>query len=323
MSSSAVRTEAGMTVTYGQTSDVTLGEDSVYIDLALTRDTERSVEAYWDSNRTATLAPGQSVSYVVLLENTGNIADTYTFTYTNTGFDVSFSPEEVPIDFGTNGNTAYMVAEVTVGSTAEAGNNTITVTVRSGSQASTRATVDLVVRVSPERSVSVEPLNESVPASTNVTTVKFLLNNTGNIGDDYVVAVSNTDALNVSGWSVRIVDPATGGEVKNVTLGAFESRELAVEFTAKRTTADPKAVAVVHAYSSLGTGTDSLGAVSVMLPDLVIGPGGLDVTRSDVTYDYDIGRIYLDVGLAASLAALVVVFFVLRRRKGLGGGGSK
>ncbi|MEW5748024.1 MAG: carboxypeptidase regulatory-like domain-containing protein [Candidatus Thermoplasmatota archaeon] len=323
VSSSAVRTEGGMSVTYGRTADIALGGDSVYIDLALTRDTERSVEARWDENRTATLAPGQSVSYVVELVNTGNIADTYTFTYTNTGFDLAFSPEEVAIDFGTNGDTAYMVAEVTVGSAAEAGNNTITVTVRSGSQSSARATVDLKVVVSPVYSVSVEAANASSPTGSNVTTSKFLLNNTGNIGDEYLLSVSNSDALNASGWSARVVDPATGEEVKNITLAAFGSKELAVEFTATSLTADPKAVAVVHARSSLGSGADALGAVQVLLPDIVIGPGGLDVTRGDVTYEYDIGRIYLDVGLAASLAALVVAFFVLRRRKGFGRGGPK
>ena len=323
VSSSAVRTEGGMTVTYGRTDTVILGASSVYIDFALTRDTDRSVEAYWDSNRTATLAPGQTVSYVLKLENTGNIADTYSLTCTDEDFEVSFSPAEVDIDYGTYGSTAYVVAEVTVGDTAEAGNNTVTVTVKSATQSSTRATVDLVVRVSPVWSVAVESLNESAPTGSRVTTTTFLLNNTGNIEDDYLVQVSNADTLNASGWSARIVDPATGDEVKNLTLGAFKSKELAVEFTATRLYPDPKAVAVVFAQSSLGTSANSLGAVPVMVPDLVIGPGDLDVVRDDVTYEYDIGRIYLDVGLAISLAVLVVMFFMLRKRKGFGGGGRK
>ena len=216
-----------------------------------------------------------------------------------------------------------MVAEVTVGDTAEAGNNTVTVTVKSATQSSTRATVDLVVRVSPVWSVAVESLNESSPTGSRVTTTAFLLNNTGNIEDDYLVQVSNADTLNASGWSARIVDPATGDEVKNLTLGAFKSKELAVEFTATRLYPDPKAVAVVFAQSSLGTSANSLGAVPVMVPDLVIGPGDLDVVRDDVTYEYDIGRVYIDVGLAIALAALVVMFFVLRKRKGFGGGGRK
>lgn len=323
VSSSSVRTEGGMTVTYGRTESVTLGENSKYIDFALVRDTIRSVEGTWDANRTATLAPGQTISYIIRVENTGNVADTYSLSYTGTDFEVSFSPDSVPVDFGSNGNISYTVAEVTVGDTAVSGNNTVTVTIKSDAQSSARDTVNLMVRVSPVGAVAVESLNTSSPVSSNVTTTTFLLNNTGNIEDDFIVLVSNADALNASGWSARIIDPETEKAVTNVTLAAFESKELAVEFTAIRALPDPKAEAVVLAYSSLSSATNGYGVVQVMLPDLVIGPGDLDVVRSDVTYEFDVGRIYLDIGLAAALASMVVAFFILRKRKGFGGGGKK
>ncbi len=323
LSSSVARTEAGMNVTYGRSESVSLAESSVYVDFALIRDTKRSVEGSWDTNRTVALAPGQTVSYVIEIENTGNIADTYSLSYVGTDFDVSFAPEEVLVDFGSNGATAYAVVEVTVGDTPVAGNNTVAVTVKSNAQSSARDTVNLVVRVLPVRTVAVESLNTSSPISSNVTTTTFLLNNTGNIEDDFIMLVSNIDTLNASGWSARIIDPETGDAVTNVTLGAFESKELAVEFTAKRATPDPKAEAVVLAYSSLDSVSNGYGAVPVMLPDLVIGSGDLDVVRDDVTFEYDVSRIYLDIGLVVSLAFLVVMFFILRKRKGLGGGGKK
>ena len=323
LSSSATRTEADMTVTYSRSKSVSLAKSSVYFDFALLRGTKRSVEGSWDANRTVALAPGQTVSYVIGIENTGNIADTYSLSYTGTDFDVSFAPDKVLVDFGSNGATAYVIAEVTVGDTPVAGNNTVTVTIKSSAQSSIRDTVSLVVRVLPVRTVVVESLNTSSPISSNVTTTNFLLNNTGNIEDDFFVVVSNMDALNASGWSARVIDPGSGDAVTNVTLGAFESKELAVEFTAKRATPDPKAEAVVLAHSSLGSASNGYGIVPVMLPDLVIGSGGLDIVRDDVTYEYDVSRIYIDIGLTVSLVLLVAMFFILRKRKGLGGGGKK
>jgi uncharacterized membrane protein len=60
-----------------------------------------------------------------------------------------------------------------------------------------------------------------------------------------------------------------------------------------------------------------------MLSDLVIGPGSLDIVRDDITYEYDVSRLYVDIGLVVTLALLVAMFFILRKRKGLGGGGKK
>ncbi len=323
VSSNAVRSEGGMTVDYAKSQQVSLGTDSVYVDLSLIRADERSVDGSWNDSRTATLALGQSTKYVVYLENTGNVADTYTLTYSGTDFDVSFSPSEVSMDFGTNGNTSYVIVDVTVGETAEAGNNTIAVTVKSDTLSSARTTVELKVDVLPRGGVTVEDLGTAVAVSSNATTVKFNVNNTGNAPDEFEVSVSNLDALAASGWSATIVDPTTGATVTEVSLGAFQTKELAVRFAATGPLYDPKAEAVVLASSVGNESVSSYGAVSVMLPDLVIGPGGLTADRDDVTYDYDMGRVYLDIGLAVSLASLVAMFFVLRKRKGLGGGGKR
>jgi hypothetical protein len=63
--------------------------------------------------------------------------------------------------------------------------------------------------------------------------------------------------------------------------------------------------------------------VPVLLPDLVLGPGDLDVTRNDVSYTLDTSRVYVDLGLVAALVGLVAVFFILRKKKGLGRSGKK
>lgn len=323
VTSTTTRVEGGLTVSYSLTRSVALVNSSVYLDFELLRDTRRTVRATWNSDLAVTAAPGQTVSYVVKIENTGNIADTYTLSYGGTDFELSFEPEGVSIDFGSNGNTAYAVVRITVGETAESGNNTVPVTVKSDSLSSARTDVRLMVKVSVSRSVSIESMNTTAAVSSTVTTTRFLLSNTGNAEDNFAVSVANAQSLNVSGWSASIVDPETEKEVVNVTLAAFGSKELMVEFTSLRAVTDPRAEAVVLASSLVDGLANSYGSVPVMLPDLSIGPGDMDVVRDDVSAEYDVGRIYIDIALAVVLVSMVLIFFIMRKRKGLSGGGKK
>jgi len=120
-----------------------------------------------------------------------------------------------------------------------------------------------------------------------------------------------------------VTDPSTGETVSTVSLGAFEETELEVEFTSTRTDANPEAEAYVLAQLVNGTRVSAYGAIPVMLPDLVLGPGDVDVTRDDISYSYDSERLYMDIGLVATLGALLALFFIMRRRKGIGGGAKK
>ncbi len=63
--------------------------------------------------------------------------------------------------------------------------------------------------------------------------------------------------------------------------------------------------------------------VPVIVPDLSIGLGDLQVSRKDVLYQLDMSNLYVNTGLVVALGVLIVAFFVLRKKKGLGGGAKK
>jgi hypothetical protein len=149
------------------------------------------------------------------------------------------------------------------------------------------------------------------------------VNNTGNVADVVAVSIANQDALLSLGWTVQIIDPDTGQAVTTIDLVAFGSKELNISFTSIRADADPTAEAYVFAYSTLYGGVNSYGSVPVIVPDLSIGLGDLQVSRKDVLYQLDMSNLYVNTGLVVALGVLIVAFFVLRKKKGLGGGAKK
>ena len=323
LSSSTTRVEGGMTITYSKTYSASVGSYDVYVDYELLRGTKRSVETSWDAGLEALAAPGETVLYVFTVENTGNIADTYTCSYSGSGFEVSFLPAELSVDFGTNGKVGTMVAEITVGDAVDSGSTELKVTLKSKSQSSVRSDLELYVDVAPVHSVKVVSLNQSSSVSSSSTITKFKVNNTGNVEGAFTVQIANLPSLSELGWTAQIVDPSTGDAVSELTLGAFEETTLEVKFTATRTDANPSVEAYVLAQLANETSVSAFGSVPVMLPDMVIGPGDVDVVRDDISYEYDSSRLYVDIGLVATLAALVAMFFIMRRRKGIGGGAKK
>lgn len=321
LSATTTRIENGLTVRYTGSLDVKVEGTDRYVTLTLLRSSTRTVSVSWDRNLTQTVPPGVLVKYAFTVTNTGNIADTWSVTSSTAGFNVSFIPATFELGLGSN-NKATVVAEITAHDDVAAGETLISAVVRSNTQSSARATVNLYLNVSPVHDVRVFSLNESTPITGWSTLTKFTVNNTGNIEDTFLVSVSNLDSLLTLGWSATIIDPDTGDEVTEVEVDAFDSTELAVNFTATRSTPDVTASALVFAASAEQPASGSYGAVSVRLPDLVIGPGYVNAERADVSYEYDVSKAALNISLAIALASLIAMFFVLRKRKGLGKGGA-
>ena len=98
--------------------------------------------------------------------------------------------------------------------------------------------------------------------------------------------------------------------------------DLYVEYTAIRSNPDPTSEATVTAWSIEDPGQATLVTVPILLPDVSIGPGGLEVERDDVSYDHA-SSLYVNIGRVLSIGGRASLFFILRRRKGLGGSRKK
>jgi uncharacterized membrane protein len=309
-----------MTVTYSYSNAVSVGDDAVFVSVDMDRGDKRTVSADWNKTLTQSALPGETVTYVFTVENTGNMADTFLCKVTTEGFDAVISPESRLIGFGDSGNEASFVVEMTVGYDVPSGENEVVVLVRSTTLTSVRTNLNLYVNVTPYYAVEVAAGDPTGSVGNKSATTGFTVTNTGNDAGDFTLEVSNLDTLAELGWTAKIVDDA-GEPVGNVTLDAFVERDLMVEFTALRGNVDPGVEAVVHAYLTDDPSVNTYGMVSVSVPDLVIGPGGLDVLRDDVSYTYDMTSTYTNIALIIVLVGLLGSFFVMRKKKGLGGKG--
>jgi hypothetical protein len=143
--------------------------------------------------------------------------------------------------------------------------------------------------------------------------------NTGNIGSEFSVMITNSDVLTESGWNTRLLVTGTLEEVESLNIAFQGTKELYVEFTAIRSDPDPSVEATLVVTSVNDTGQVTVASVPVLLPDVSIGSGDLEADRDDVSYEYDASDLYVNIGLVCAIGLLVAMFFIIRRRKGLGG----
>ncbi|MGI0148635.1 MAG: hypothetical protein ACREDF_03780, partial [Thermoplasmata archaeon] len=100
-------TENGIAVTYRASSSLTLQADAV-VPLRLAKAVTRSATLTWDASERRTIAAGGSVAYTIVVQNTGNVADTYTFEGSPANWEFSFSPASVSLDFGAAGTSTVV-----------------------------------------------------------------------------------------------------------------------------------------------------------------------------------------------------------------------
>ncbi|UCE91703.1 MAG: carboxypeptidase regulatory-like domain-containing protein [Methanobacteriota archaeon] len=320
LSSSAEKVEAGMTIKYSLSKPLSVGSFDVFALMDLSRGSTRSIVASWNSSLALPAGIGQTVTYAFTLENTGNIGDDYECQFTASGFEVAFIPESQFIDFGSNGRYATYLVKVTVLEDAPAGNTTVPVLIKSETSSSARATLELMVKVPPvyATEVTVEP-EEAPSVSGDMTRTLLHVTNVGNTEAQYDMEIANLEYLNDNGWGARLILKDSGEAVGVMTIEYEGHKEIYLEYTATRNEPNPRVEATVMVWSVEDPGQATIASVPIILPDVSIGPGGLDVVRDDVSYKYDASDLYVNIGLVCAIGGLLASFFILRRRKGLGG----
>src|SRR5438132_1521041 len=218
-------TENGMSVTYRASASVALQADAI-VDLRLAKVVSRSVAMTWDASQRRLIPAGDSVTYTIDVRNTGNVADTFSFSGTPGDWQFSFTPSSVPLDFGSGATSTQVRVVVQSPANALVSHPSLHVVATSMADASQAGDVTVNVDIERVRALSVS-LN-----STGATFDGRFLNDTvrvtngGNDREVVQVVITNAAELAAVGWSAglgNVGEPLAGTTLTNVTVEANQS----------------------------------------------------------------------------------------------------
>ncbi len=281
------------------------------------------VDITWDSTEKRTVNAGEMVSYNVLVENNGDVEDTYKLsTYSKpSGWSVTFSQSNITVDCGSTDNSQLVLVTITTPSSAKTTDSTVTIEATSTNVATVTDSVSLKVTINPQYSVS---LNSSTPQATNGSSYTFnmVVSNTGNIVDSYLVKMLNADELATLGWQAEV--SSVGGTYgQNVTLSvnAGSQTTYQLRLTPIRANPDPTLQVVLTATSKTNGSVYAALAFVPDLPNFTIPGGDITVTGNQVSSTaptVSTGTIILVALVLAMATILLLVCFqrgLLKRRR--------
>ena len=305
-------TENGMSVTYRASASVALQADAI-VDLRLAKVVSRSVAMTWDASQRRLIPAGDSVTYTIDVRNTGNVADTFSFSGTPGDWQFSFTPSSVRLDFGSGATSTQVRVVVQSPANALVTHPSLHVVATSTTDASQAGDVTVNVDIERVRSLSVS-LN-----STGATFDGRFLNDTvqvtngGNDREVVQIVLTNADELAAVGWSAslgKVGEPLAGTTLTNVTVEANRSVPLRLRAQASGGSSGATVVLLASAQDSITV--SSTDVFTLQLPDLA--PGRVTVTGPEITGVAPLNAPLVAIAVGA-IAAIAAGVYLGRRRR--------
>ncbi len=307
--------ENGMTVYYAKATNVTVAAKMDPFNLPLDRVVRRQVRLTWDASERQTIPPGGVVTYTVFVQNTGNVADSFTFVGSPTAWTFTFSPPQVRLDYGNAGNSTVVDVTIQTPPKALVSHGDVTIAAKSttdaGIQGSATVQVDIVRRRGLSLSVSSAfPTFDGRDLNYTVT-----VSNTGNADENVTLAFPGAAQLATRGWVARFAPPSGGGlvaQLDNLSVSGNSTRSVTVVL--QSTGGSGGGTATVAVYASDLQSLQATQSLQLVLPQL---SGGGRITASGLNVVSDQGLPYPLLAVLITVVACITaaVVLTLRRRR--------
>lgn len=305
-------TENGIPVTYRASTSLTLQTDAV-VPLRLTKVVTRSATITWDASERRTIPAGGSVSYSIVVRNTGNVADTYALAGSPSDWEFSFSPASVSQDFGDAGTSTVVHVVIETPPNALVDHGTVQITSTSTADGSPVGSVTVLIDIERVRALSSSLDTSSAMFDGRRLDYIVLVTNAGNARETVDVAITNPDDLAAVGWTVQlgtVGGPASGTTLRNLIVEANQT--IRVQLVAQSTRGSSGPTVVLHVAAADSVAVSVTRIFTLQLPALA--SGGVAVTGPEISQraPLDMTLVALVAGAAAAVAAGL---FLTRRRR--------
>src|SRR3989475_7840723 len=208
ISASTTSTENGLPVVYSATLSVPVNADTI-ANLPLTKVVSRSASLTWDASQRRTIAAGGSVSYAIVVRNTGNVAETVDFAGQPGDWQFTFAPGSLPLSFGDAASSASVQVTIQSPTNALVDHGTIKIVATSDTDGTNLGSVDVQVDIARLRGLSLA-LDTTAPVfDGRFLNYTLLVTNSGNAQETVTLAITNPADLTAFGSSVTLTP--TGG----------------------------------------------------------------------------------------------------------------
>ncbi len=308
---SAVTTtvENGLAVRYSVTSTLNVTGTPAPLNLDLQKEVRRSVVVTWDAAQRRTTQGGGQVTYTIMIQNNGNVAETFTPTGSPTSW-FSFPQSTVRVDFGSAGNRVPVTVIVRPPADALVRHPALTVTAtsRDDPSAHASATVEVdIVRVRTLGLTTASPVYDG--RFLNLTAV---IANRGNDAESVDLVIANTEELATLGWVGRFAQGnRTAPSLTRVVVPANGTVLIKVVF---RPQGSPGARAILVTSAEDLRSLQASATASLSLPALAID-GAIGATGPFLSMETTVPYQLLAVLISAAAVIGVTAAVTVRRRR--------